>query len=90
MTQKALIECLSTIDSHFGKQPSPEARRAEIQVYISVWSSPNLYFGLLTMCPTCRRYEVTNNLWWWEWVLPEIQEEYSRALNASTGERRNE
>lgn len=36
MTQKALIECLSTIDSHFGKQPSPEARRAEIQVYISV------------------------------------------------------
>lgn len=36
MTQKALIECLATIDSHFGKQPSPEARRAEIQVYISV------------------------------------------------------
>lgn len=36
MTQKALIECLSTIDSHSGKQPSPEARRAEIQVYISV------------------------------------------------------
>lgn len=36
MTQKALIECLSTIDSHFGKQLSPEARRAEIQVYISV------------------------------------------------------
>ena len=36
MTQKALIECLATIDSHFGKQPSPEARRAEIQVYLSV------------------------------------------------------
>ena len=36
MTQKALIECLSTIDSHFGKQTSPEARRAETQVYISV------------------------------------------------------
>lgn len=54
------------------------------------WSSPNLYFGLLTMCPTCRRYEVNNNLWWWEWILPEVQEEYSRALNASTGERRNE
>lgn len=36
MTQKVLIECLSTIDRHFGKQPSPEARRAEIQVYISV------------------------------------------------------
>lgn len=58
--------------------------------YLVEWSSPNLYFGLLTMCPTCRRYEVTNNLWWWEWILPEIQEEYSRALNASTGERRNE
>lgn len=39
MTQKALIECLSTIDRHFGKQPSPEARRAEIQVYISVLGS---------------------------------------------------
>lgn len=39
MTQKALIECLSTIDSHFGKQLSPEARRAEIQVYISVLGS---------------------------------------------------
>ncbi len=36
MTQNVLIECLSTIDRHFGKQPSPEARRAEIQVYISV------------------------------------------------------
>lgn len=58
--------------------------------FLAEWSSPNLYFGLLTMCPTCRRYEVTGNLWWWEWILPEIQEEYSRALSASTGERRNE
>jgi len=39
VTQKTLIECLSTIDSHFGKQPSQEARRAEIQVYISVLGS---------------------------------------------------
>lgn len=36
MTQNVLIECLSTIDRHFGKQPNPETRRAEIQVYISV------------------------------------------------------
>ena len=36
MTQNVLIECLSIIDRHFGKQPNPEARRAEIQVYISV------------------------------------------------------
>lgn len=56
MTKEKLIQCLSTIDSHFGKKQD----------------------------------EVTNNLWWWEWILPEIQEEYSRALNASTGERRNE
>lgn len=39
MTQKTLIKCLSTIDNHFGKPPSPESRQAEIQVYISVLGS---------------------------------------------------
>lgn len=58
MTQKALIECLSTIDSHFGKQPSPEARRAEIQVYISVSDALKECEGQTKLDPPCALKEV--------------------------------
>ena len=36
MTKEKLIQCLSTIDAHFGKKQDAEARRAEMLVYSSV------------------------------------------------------
>lgn len=39
MTKEKLIQCLSTIDAHFGKKPDAEARRAEMLVYSSVLGS---------------------------------------------------
>lgn len=33
MTKEKLIQCLSTIDSHFGKKQDAEVRRAEMLVY---------------------------------------------------------
>ena len=39
MTKEKLIQCLSTIDSHFGKKQDAEARRAEMLVYSSVLGS---------------------------------------------------
>lgn len=64
MTQKALIECLSTIDSHFGKQPSPEARRAEIQVYISVLGNIPDEIALKALPAALRSVGISiNSLW---------------------------
>lgn len=39
MTKEKLIQCLSTIDAHFGKKQDAEARRAEMLVYTSVLGS---------------------------------------------------
>ena len=39
MTKEKLIQCLSTIDSHFGKKQDAEVRRAEMLVYSSVLGS---------------------------------------------------
>lgn len=39
MTKEKLIQCLSTIDAHFGKKPDAETRRAEMLVYSSVLGS---------------------------------------------------
>ena len=39
MTKEKLIQCLSTIDVHFGKKQDAEARRAEMLVYTSVLGS---------------------------------------------------